>query len=57
MLIQFELLRFIVLNITICSIMPVVIEMDNAVRLKSQLENHYYLESFDKVRMKFINYT
>jgi hypothetical protein len=42
MSIQFELLRFIVLNITICSLMSVVTQMDNAVCFTSQLENDYY---------------
>jgi hypothetical protein len=54
--IQFELLRFIVLHIT-RFLMPVVTEMDNAVRFTSQLENDYYIENLDKVRMKFIIYT
>jgi hypothetical protein len=40
-LIQSELLCFSVLDI-ICSLMAVVIEMDNAVRFASQLEKGHY---------------
>jgi hypothetical protein len=54
---QFEKLSFSVLNITICSLMGVVIEMDSAYRFTSQIENDYYLENFDKIGMKFIIYT
>jgi hypothetical protein len=49
MRIQFELLRFIVLNITICSLMGVVIGMDSAIRYTSQVENDYYLENLTKL--------
>jgi hypothetical protein len=41
--IEFELLSFGVLHIIIiCSLIPVVIEMDNVVHFTSQRDNDYY---------------
>jgi Uri superfamily endonuclease len=48
--IQFELLSFKVLDIIMCSLMKIVIEMEIAVRLASQLENCYYWGSSDTNR-------
>jgi hypothetical protein len=39
--IQFEQLNYSVRRIIINSLMPVVIEMDNAVRFASEVENNY----------------
>jgi hypothetical protein len=41
MRIQFELLRFSGFRIIINSFIPIVIEMDNAVRFASEIENNY----------------
>jgi hypothetical protein len=60
MSIQFELSSFCVLRIFICSLIPIVIEMDNAARFAFQRENNYYYGSSDTnrdyVRMKLIIY-
>jgi hypothetical protein len=39
---QFEMLCFSVLYMIICSLMEIVIEMDNGVHFASQLENDNY---------------
>jgi hypothetical protein len=61
MRIQFELLNFSGIRIIINSLMPIVIEMDNAMRFASQRENYYKRRNSDinkeYLRKKLIIYT
>jgi hypothetical protein len=61
MRIEFELISFSGFRIFINSLMPIFIEMDNAVRFASQRENNYKQRSSDinkdYLRMKLIIYT
>jgi hypothetical protein len=52
MRIQFELLNFNGIGIIINSLMPIVIEIDNAVRFASNRE-HYYINK-EYLRMKLV---
>jgi hypothetical protein len=55
MRIQFELLNFNGIGIIINSLMPIVIEIENAVRFASHRENYYINKGY--LRMKLIIYT